>query len=280
MDNKKLFKFLYKDIAEIEELFAEKGAEGFDQYEMEFIQSRFSGAKQIIQILSEKENKQLKNIRPRPTEVMEKEEDEVDIKSDEEEEVVIDVAYTAEKEEEQETPVVEEEIQPEVIVEKEETEPAAEIEEEKAEDITEVEEEQPTTELVNEKIEEEEPAKEVELEEKTVEANDANNRLGDSFVKEKSVNDLLSGGGNNLEQKISNSAISSIQSAIGINDRYQYIRELFNGDADLFAKAVADLDQQNSLQEAVNYLQENHTWTKNDVSLKFVNLIKRRFPNG
>ena len=74
MENKKLLKFLYKDIAEIEELFSEKGSEGFDEYEIEFIQSRFKGAKQILQILSEKENKQVEKIRPRPAEQnMEKE---------------------------------------------------------------------------------------------------------------------------------------------------------------------------------------------------------------
>ena len=60
MENKKLLKFLYKDIAEIEEIFAEKGKNGFDNFEVEFIQSRFAGAKQIIQILSEKENQFLK----------------------------------------------------------------------------------------------------------------------------------------------------------------------------------------------------------------------------
>ena len=55
MDNKKLFKFLLKDISEIEELFAEKGTEGFDELEIEFIRTRFSGAKHIIQLLSEKD---------------------------------------------------------------------------------------------------------------------------------------------------------------------------------------------------------------------------------
>ena len=33
------------------------------------------------------------------------------------------------------------------------------------------------------------------------------------------------------------------------------------------------------LKEAVNYLQTHFKWKKNETSLKFVSLIKRRFPN-
>ena len=104
-------------------------------------------------------------------------------------------------------------------------------------------------------------------------------RLGDSFSKEKSVNDLMSDDLPNLEHKLSNWPVSSIHSAIGINDRFQYIRELFEGSADNFVKTVADLDSMNDIKEAVNYLQSNFKWKKNETSLKFVNLIKRRFPN-
>jgi hypothetical protein len=106
-----------------------------------------------------------------------------------------------------------------------------------------------------------------------------NKRLGDSFLKEKSVNDLMSDDFSKLEHKLSNRPVSSIQSAIGINDRFQYIRELFEGSADNFVKTVADLDSMNDIKEAVNYLQSNFKWKKNETSLKFVNLIKRRFPN-
>ena len=106
-----------------------------------------------------------------------------------------------------------------------------------------------------------------------------NKRLGDSFLKEKSVNDIMSDDFSKLEHKLSNRPVSSIQSAIGINDRFQYIRELFEGSADNFVKTVADLDSMNDIKDAVNYLQSNFKWKKNETSLKFVNLIKRRFPN-
>jgi hypothetical protein len=105
-----------------------------------------------------------------------------------------------------------------------------------------------------------------------------NKRLGDLFPKEKSVNDLLTDS-SKLENKLSNRPVDSLQSAIGINDRFQYIRELFEGSTDNFVKTVADLDSMDDIKKAVDYLQTNFKWKKNETSLKFVNLIKRRFPH-
>ena len=83
----------------------------------------------------------------------------------------------------------------------------------------------------------------------------------------------------NLEAKISSRPVTSIKSAIGINDKFQYIRELFEGNAESFNKTVDELDALNNLNEAVDYLKNNFKWKKNETSLKFVALVKRRFPN-
>lgn len=298
MENKKLLKFLFKDIAEVEELFIEKGSEGFDEYEIEFIQSRFKGAKQVIQILSEKEKKLVNRIRPRPLQE--------EGKSVEPQSNVVEP-----KEKKQSSPQLEDEpkgkikLQSELKVEeKDSLKSLSEFEEELKEveqppmneKVVEVEEEVSNViveestkvqkEVIGEKeieqpIEEElvaEKTEEVQLNEEEVK-DEANHRLGDSFSKEKSVNEVLAGDSNKLEHKISNSPVASIKAAIGINDRYQYIRELFEGNADTFSKAVSELDELNSINEAVTYLQQNYKWKKNDTSLKFVSLIKRRFPN-
>lgn len=118
---------------------------------------------------------------------------------------------------------------------------------------------------------------EIELEDEEKSENDK--RLGDTFFKEKSVNDLREADTNNIEKKISNRPVTSIKMAIGINDRFQYIRELFNGNADDYTKTVEHLDSLIELKEAVTYLQKNFKWKKTETSLKFVNLVKRRFPN-
>ena len=83
-----------------------------------------------------------------------------------------------------------------------------------------------------------------------------------------------------LEFKLSNRPVKSIKSAIGINDRFQYIRELFDGKPEKFRETVNALDAMNDIQEAVVYLRENFKWKKTETSLKFVNLVKRRFQDG
>ena len=297
MDNKKLFKFLHKDISEIEELFAEKGTEGFDELEMEFIRTRFSGAKHIIQLLSEKDIPAQRVIVPNP---IVKEESAEPVVKETESSVATQTTLSAAEQEslkslsdfeeelkqeensiesvKEEVEALQSEIEAEAVEESaveekedEKEEQAPEVEDEKEQEITEGPEEQ---EEAKDKVEEAEEADEDEPKE-------VSNRIGDRAIKEKSVNDLLSGNDDKkLEYKISNSPVKSIQAAIGINDRYQYIRELFGGNAETFTKTVVDLDNLRDIQQAVSYLQENFKWKKTETSLKFVNLVKRRFPNG
>ena len=89
----------------------------------------------------------------------------------------------------------------------------------------------------------------------------------------------MSGDLSKLEHKLSNRPVKSIKTSIGINDKFQYIRELFEGSAEKFTKAVDELDALDNIKDAVHYLQSNYKWKKNETSLKFVNLIKRRFSN-
>lgn len=306
MDNKKLFKFLLKDISEIEELFAEKGTEGFDELEMEFIRNRFSGAKHIIQLMSEKdvpaqkavvtgpvatkvveepEGTETKSTDGSPTPLSAEEKESLATLSDFEDELKQDEKQP-EPAAQEEAPVVPAE-DPEAVKEPslKVKEPVVEEKvEEQEEDTSEEEEEAPgdapkAEEEKEKPVSEEEPQKENESDEEP--KSNASNRIGDRLIKEKSVNDLLSGNDDKkLEYKISNSPVKSIQAAIGINDRYQYIRELFDGNAETFAKTVVDLDRLGDIQQAVAYLQENFKWKKTETSLKFVTLIKRRFPNG
>jgi len=261
MENKKLLKFLLKDINEIEELFAEKGNSGFDSFEIDFIQGRFEGAKKIIHILEEQqENTPLVEVTEESPE-LKREETRPDIREERE---VVEEEVQAEVEVQEEAPVVED----------------SENREEKVENPVPEPEQAPVAEAETvEAIEAKEPVKELVEAQEEVTGNGEPKTLGDSFLKEKSLNDSLAGGSNKLENKLSNTPVSSLQRAIGINDRYIYIRELFEGDADKFSSAVGELDRLQNIEEAVSYLQQNYKWKKNETSLKFVNLVKRRFPN-
>ena len=74
------------------------------------------------------------------------------------------------------------------------------------------------------------------------------------------------------------SAIDDINRAIGINDRFLFIKELFNGDKDLFNKTISTLNACSSLDDALMYLHENYSWSSEDSVVKqLVLLLYRRF---
>ncbi|GAB1453902.1 hypothetical protein MASR2M47_39580 [Draconibacterium sp.] len=289
MENKKVLNYLLNDLSELGELFAEKGKNSFDEFEMEFIQNRISGSIRLVKLFLEKEKIEPAEIQ---TEVAPPQKQEQPIA-----ETSINKIETKAEENIQENPAVK---TPEVWVEEKVLELVSQkvktAETYNVEKVVVVENNITAPEIVQAK--EMEPVEDevVEMPKETVQSNiDAmqkelqleddepvemhNKRLGDSFFKEKSVNDLRSDDLSKLEHKLSNRPVSSIQSAIGINDRFQYVRELFEGSTENFVKAVTDLDSMKDMKEAVDYLQANFKWKKNESSLKFVNLIKRRFPN-
>ncbi|MCG6186081.1 hypothetical protein [Maribellus maritimus] len=274
MENKKLVNILLKDMGELEELVVEIKEKGnFDSLEIEFLHTRAKGIMQLLQMLNGYESE---NLIP---EAIQK--------------IVEEIPENINPEKMSPAPMIESTVKEEEIIskpEKEEPVPEPEIKEE-----PQISTEETKEEVVESKVEEfkedisgnfggggeeEESADfengDVELEEEEV--TEKNPRLGDSFFKGKSVNDIIHDQ-NKLEFKLSNRPVDSIRSAIGINDRFQYIRELFDGNPERFSETVTSIDAMKSINEAVTYLQQNFKWKKNETSLKFVNLVKRRFTN-
>ena len=127
-----------------------------------------------------------------------------------------------------------------------------------------------TTEISNSSIETDEAVVE--------EIENANKIVGETFIKGKSLNEILTDT-YKLDQKLASSPIEKLESGIGLNDRFQFIRELFDNDANLFQQVVQQIDKMDSLNDAVSYLSDNYQWKKNDTSIKFAQLVKRRFTN-
>jgi len=100
--------------------------------------------------------------------------------------------------------------------------------------------------------------------------------FGEQFSKEPSLHDKLSGS-TAISSRIKGLPISNLRSAIGLNDRFLYTRELFENDSSKFDLTVDTIDQLSSFLEAIEYLEKNFKWTKNENSLKFMDLVKRRF---
>ena len=102
-----------------------------------------------------------------------------------------------------------------------------------------------------------------------------NSAVGQNYQKERSLNDSM--GETKQESKLSNSPITSLRAAIGLNDRFLFIREIFNNNSEKYNAVIEHLDKMEQIQEAVEYLKANLSMEKNETTMKFVDLLKRRF---
>ena len=100
--------------------------------------------------------------------------------------------------------------------------------------------------------------------------------VGETFQKERSLNDAM-GENKSTESSLGNGPIASLRAAIGLNDRFLFIREIFANNTDKYNTIIDQLDKLETIQQAVEYLKANLTLEKNQTSLKFVELLKRRF---
>ncbi len=274
MEYKKLVKILLKDMGDLEEMISDMKNRGeYDVLDMEILYSRAKGIKQLLQLLNGLE----------PAAVVSKVIEQEKIEEEQQNETISPVVDESQNEPieplEKDLPVLEEEkVSVDVDIQEEEPDVANESKEEVvAEQPEEKIEHVQAPEVITEEVEPlENNSNDVELEEEEIVV--GSQRLGDSFLKGKSVNDIITAP-NKLEFKLSNRPVENIQSAIGINDRFQYIRELFDGSSEKFSQTVSELDNLGNITEAVRYLQGNFKWKKNETSLKFINLVKRRFSN-
>lgn len=256
MDNKKLVTILLNDIAELEELITEmKRNQHYEPIDMEFLHARTKGVRQMMEML-------VRNLGPeeqrKPVLVADgKFQGEEPVNSVEKQQTEIYSGIT------ENAPV-----QDETGQAGKEGELVSPPKEELTETETTVQGETKTEEVTDHDIG---LVDEAEKEEPKI--------LGEKFTKEKSLNELLSDQ-SSLESKFTNLPINNLQAAIGINDRFLYIRELFAGDAKKFDEVVKRLDSLTSLQGAIEYLKENFQWKKNETSQKFLNLVKRRYANA
>lgn len=98
----------------------------------------------------------------------------------------------------------------------------------------------------------------------------------ETFVKSQSLNDTI-GETKSPESTVTSGSISSLKAAIGLNDRFQFIREIFSNNTEKYNMIIDQLDKLETQQQAVELLKKHLTLQKNETSMKFVELLKRRF---
>ena len=72
--------------------------------------------------------------------------------------------------------------------------------------------------------------------------------------------------------------VTDLRRAIGINDRFLMIRDLFGGDADAYERAITALDGCSDLDECMIYIAENYAWNSSSDGARFLmELLERKY---
>ena len=106
-----------------------------------------------------------------------------------------------------------------------------------------------------------------------------NDVIGNSSV---SLNDKLKGNGADLAASLKESPLRDLKKAIGINDRFVFINELFRGDEAMYERSIKTINNFRILQEAeywmIRELKVKLAWDDDKETTKhFYQLVKRRF---
>ena len=88
-------------------------------------------------------------------------------------------------------------------------------------------------------------------------------------------------GNHSLAEKLQNQQIESLKSVIGINDKFYFINELFNGEAHKYEDVIYTLNNFKKLDDAMQYfstLKYRFNWTEeSEAAEKLVHMLERKF---
>lgn len=86
---------------------------------------------------------------------------------------------------------------------------------------------------------------------------------------------------NSLAAKIAGGKIDSLIGAFGLNQRLQFINELFDGSSESFSEAIKALDAQHTIANAKNQIEhyaKQYNWSLDDESVsEFIVFVNRRY---
>ncbi|RPD38968.1 hypothetical protein [Chitinophaga barathri] len=97
-----------------------------------------------------------------------------------------------------------------------------------------------------------------------------------------SVNDTLRKNNIEVGEKLGGLGIKDLRGAIGINDKFQFIQELFRGDKDMYERSLKTINESASLQDAEYWIERELKiklgWDESDQAVnQFYTLVRKRF---
>jgi hypothetical protein len=103
-----------------------------------------------------------------------------------------------------------------------------------------------------------------------------------SFEYPESLNDRLKENKKELSHSLTSSPIKDLRKAIGVNDRFLFMNELFRGDEAMYERSIKTIQNFSIYAEAEFWIKRELKvkigWLDNDPIVKqFEQLVKRRF---
>ena len=187
-----------------------------------------------------------------------------------------------------ESPIEDKKIEPEVKIEKEpDKSEEKEVIEEKPvvsepELIIETPKKKEQKEEIEAESESDEEIKEKEVPKKTVKEHNGTNPeiIADKFQSKKFIHDdiAMKNSKQDVSSKMQSKPINDINSAIGLNDKFIFIRELFDGDKDRYNETIQILNNFDTYENAVSFLDENFDWDSEDENYeRLKELVQRKY---
>jgi hypothetical protein len=85
---------------------------------------------------------------------------------------------------------------------------------------------------------------------------------------------------NNLSSRMQAKPITDLSKAIGLNDKFLFIRELFEGDKERYHEAIQIINEMPNYQEAEDYIHQRFDWSEDKPEVvRFMDLVRRKFSN-
>jgi hypothetical protein len=84
--------------------------------------------------------------------------------------------------------------------------------------------------------------------------------------------------GESLASKLSHTKIPNISAGLTFSDRLMFQKQLFKDRSEEFARTISDLDDLETFEEAVAWLQATYSWDfENAIVKKFLEIVQRRY---
>lgn len=106
--------------------------------------------------------------------------------------------------------------------------------------------------------------------------------INESGVNEPSINDRLKQTQPEIVERLKETPVKDLRKAVGINDRFHFINELFRGDENMYERCIKTINSFNMYAEAEYWitreLKVKLGWSNDNLTVQhFDQLVKRRF---